>query len=216
VHDREDSGTTVVVALDGLVIFEQSADLGRLRQHAARNIGGDKGVDLALLQHLAEVGSIHDAEVDAHKAIALAPDLSEGHLALASVYKSLLDFKRADEEYDRALKLDPGNTRILRRYGWFASLLGREGLPLLQRAAALDHITPIPISLSVVGCTFCGAMRRPLAYKDGAALSSGESGLTLGLAGFESTVASPPSDDLQHGEDMRTVLSVTAETGRGF
>src|SRR5262249_26251101 len=116
VHDREDSGTTVVVALDGLVIFEQSADLGRLRQHAARNIGGDKGVDLALLQHLAEVGSIHDAEVDAHKAIALAPDLSGGHLALASVYKSLLDIGRAYEEYDRALKLDPGNTRILRRY----------------------------------------------------------------------------------------------------
>src|SRR5207248_3591028 len=53
------------------------------------------------------------AEVDARKSVALAPDLAEGHLALASLFEGSLEFMRASHEYDRALALEPGNARLL-------------------------------------------------------------------------------------------------------
>src|SRR5205823_303257 len=76
------------------------------------------------------------AEVDAGKAIALAPDLAEGHLALASLFESSLDFLRASQEYDRALALEPGNAGLLRNYAWFAVLMGQTeaGLAAAHRA----------------------------------------------------------------------------------
>ncbi|MEA3141720.1 MAG: hypothetical protein QOK23_3889 [Gammaproteobacteria bacterium] len=82
------------------------------------------------------------AQADAMKAIALAPNMSEGHLALALVYSSLLAFTPATEEYERALALGAGNARILRDYGQFAVFMGRGdfGLMLLRRAVALDPL----------------------------------------------------------------------------
>ena len=82
------------------------------------------------------------AKADAGKAIALAPNLSEGHLAMAIVYESLLAFPPATEEFERALALGAGNARILRDYGLFAVLMGRGdfGLMLLRRALALDPL----------------------------------------------------------------------------
>lgn len=82
------------------------------------------------------------AKADADKAIALAPNLSEGHLALALIYQEQLAFTQATEQYERALALGAGNARILRDYGDFAVLMGRGdfGLDLLHRAMALDPL----------------------------------------------------------------------------
>jgi TolB-like protein/Tfp pilus assembly protein PilF len=86
--------------------------------------------------------SIDRALVDAHKSIALAPDIGDGHLALASAYEASLDFERTGDEYERALALAPGNARILRDYGYFATLMGRSnfGITMLRRAATLDPL----------------------------------------------------------------------------
>lgn len=65
------------------------------------------------------------AHQDALRAIALAPDLSEGHLALAFYLEDMLDFARANDEYARALALGPGNARVLQIYGAFAVFIGR-------------------------------------------------------------------------------------------
>jgi tetratricopeptide (TPR) repeat protein len=85
------------------------------------------------------------AHLQALKAIALAPDLAEGHLALAYVHLDSLDFKRASEEFERAMALAPGNARVLRDYGGFAVGMGHTdaGIAAARRAAALD-----PLSIS--------------------------------------------------------------------
>jgi tetratricopeptide (TPR) repeat protein len=61
------------------------------------------------------VPDFNRAQADAHKAIALAPDLAEGHLALASLSEVSLEFTHAGQEYERAVALAPGNARLLRR-----------------------------------------------------------------------------------------------------
>jgi TolB-like protein len=87
--------------------------------------------------------SFDKAESDARKAIALAPDLAEGHLALATYFQDgALDFTRASEEYERALALAPGNAELLGRYGRYAVWMGRTdaGIAVARRAVVLDPL----------------------------------------------------------------------------
>ena len=85
---------------------------------------------------------IRQARAPALKAVALAPELAEGHLALAGVQGESLDFAGASEEYDRAMALAPGNARVLRDYGNFAVLMGRTdaGIAAVRRATVLDPL----------------------------------------------------------------------------
>jgi TolB-like protein len=80
---------------------------------------------------------------DAQEAIALAPNLAEGHVALASYFEAgSQDFTRANEEYERALALAPGNVRVLQDYGTFAVAMGRTdtGIAAARRAVVLDPL----------------------------------------------------------------------------
>jgi TolB-like protein/Flp pilus assembly protein TadD len=126
------------VAIDG---YREAISLDPLYAlaYAARSITRDGHAGGAA--DAAAVGAeLREAQDDAGKAIALAPNLSEGHLALALVYTDLLSFPQATEEYERALALNAGSARILRDYGQFAALMGRGdvALKLLHRAVALD------------------------------------------------------------------------------
>ena len=82
------------------------------------------------------------AQADARKAMALAPDLGEGHLVLANSLAEQLYFTRASEEYERALALAPGNALVLQDYGLFAVLMGHteKGLSAVRRAVLLDPL----------------------------------------------------------------------------
>jgi TolB-like protein/tetratricopeptide (TPR) repeat protein len=83
------------------------------------------------------------ANADALRAIALAPDLAEGHLALAVYFESgSLDFIRATVAYDRALSLAPGSARVLRNYSRFAVAMARVevGITAARRALVLDPL----------------------------------------------------------------------------
>jgi TolB-like protein/tetratricopeptide (TPR) repeat protein len=84
------------------------------------------------------------AQADAAKAIALAPDLSEGYLARANAHEFLLEFKEASQDYEHALALAPGNARVLRDYGDFAVYMGHgdSGLTAIRRAVMLDPLNP--------------------------------------------------------------------------
>jgi TolB-like protein/Flp pilus assembly protein TadD len=87
--------------------------------------------------------SFDKAEADAQKAVTLAPDLAEGHMALAYHFEiGTLDFTRANEEYERTLALAPGNARVLQLYGRFAFIMGRTeaGIAALRRAVILDPL----------------------------------------------------------------------------
>jgi TolB-like protein/Tfp pilus assembly protein PilF len=82
------------------------------------------------------------AQAPALKAVALAPELPEGHLALAFIHTRSLDFAGASDEYQRAITLAPGNARVLRDYGEFAVKMGRAdaGIAAARRAVSLDPL----------------------------------------------------------------------------
>jgi len=84
-----------------------------------------------------------NAEADALHAISLAPELPQAHLALAFLSEiGILDLTRANEEYDRALALAPGNAEVLSHSGRFAALMGRfeVGIAAARRAVVLDPL----------------------------------------------------------------------------
>lgn len=83
-----------------------------------------------------------NALTDARQAILLAPELGEGHRALAEAFASTLDFRRAKEEYDRAVSLAPGNAQVLADYGNFSVEMGRTdaGLAAVRQVAKLDPL----------------------------------------------------------------------------
>jgi TolB-like protein len=82
------------------------------------------------------------AQADARKAILLAPDLAEGHLALATLLEGTLEFRGANQEYRRALALAPGNAKLLSYYGMFAVQMGQieVGLEAAHRSVVLDPL----------------------------------------------------------------------------
>jgi serine/threonine-protein kinase len=85
---------------------------------------------------------LNRAQADARKAIGLTPDLGEGHVALGLILLKSLDFAGALQEYERALKLAPGNARVLRDYAVFAVTMGKieAGVAAAERALALDPL----------------------------------------------------------------------------
>jgi TolB-like protein/Tfp pilus assembly protein PilF len=100
------------------------------------------------------------AQADARHALALAPDLAQAYLALASVAEAgILDFTQAGEGYGRALALAPGNAEVLRLSGEFAALMGHfdSGVAAARRAVVLDPLARA--SHSVLGFTLYVARR---------------------------------------------------------
>jgi TolB-like protein/Flp pilus assembly protein TadD len=85
------------------------------------------------------------AQADARKAIGLAPELAEGHLALGRFLQlGSLDFAQANRAFEQALALAPGNAQVLRESGLFAVFMGRfdAGLSALRRAVVLNPLDP--------------------------------------------------------------------------
>jgi TolB-like protein/DNA-binding winged helix-turn-helix (wHTH) protein len=83
------------------------------------------------------------ARADAEKAIALAPNLGEGHMVLGAVHLyASQDFVRAGKELDRALALAPGNAIVLYEYARFAAFLGHSdtAIATARRGAMLDPL----------------------------------------------------------------------------
>jgi TolB-like protein/DNA-binding winged helix-turn-helix (wHTH) protein len=128
----------------------------------------------AYFVHGPAVGDFYrQARAPARKAVELAPDLAEGHLALFIVHRTSLDFARANEEIERAMALAPGNARVLRTYGAFAVSMGRSdaGIAAARRAAALD-----PLSINSYGF-LSDALRFARRYDE--ALAAYQDGLSL-------------------------------------
>ena len=128
----------------------------------------------SLFAHGTPVGDFYrQARAAALKAVALAPELAEGHLALAVVYQRSFDFAGASDEFQRAMTLAPGNARVLRDYGDFAVQMGRTdaGIAAVRRAAALD-----PLSVESYSW-LSGVLRSARRY--GEALAAYQDGLSL-------------------------------------
>jgi TolB-like protein len=107
------------------------------RSIAYSNTAGDAETPAAVREGFVQ------AQADARQALMLAPDLVQGHLALAFVAENgTLDFTRANDEYERALALAPGNAQVLRYSGLFAASMGHfdAGVASARRAIVLDPL----------------------------------------------------------------------------
>ena len=120
----------------------------RLDPHYALAFAGRSIAFSAAAQEAGTAAAIREgydkAQADAREALALAPDLAQAHLALASVSENAtLDFTQASNEYERALVLAPGNAQVLRSSGVFAARMGHfdAGVAAARRAVALDPLT---------------------------------------------------------------------------
>jgi TolB-like protein len=87
-------------------------------------------------------GPAIQAMSDAHHAVALVPELADGHLALAEAHETQLEFTGASQEYRKALALAPGYARAWRAYSSFASAMGdtESALSAANRALVLDPL----------------------------------------------------------------------------
>jgi TolB-like protein len=84
-----------------------------------------------------------EAVAAAQRAVDLAPDLAEGHLALAyATFAGKLDFRSAWPSYQRAYRLGYGNADIALLYALYCSRAGRPGeaKTAVERAVLLDPL----------------------------------------------------------------------------
>lgn len=80
------------------------------------------------------------------RALELAPDLGEAWIARGAQLEWARDFANAERAYRRGLELAPGYATAYQWLGeFYADQLGRmdKALPLLERATALDPLSPI-------------------------------------------------------------------------
>jgi tetratricopeptide (TPR) repeat protein len=86
-----------------------------------------------------------EAILAARKAIELAPNMAEGHLALGfALFTGKLDINGARPSYERAYQLGLGNADTLLLYALYCSRAGRpeEAREAIARALALDPLNP--------------------------------------------------------------------------
>jgi serine/threonine protein kinase/tetratricopeptide (TPR) repeat protein len=129
--------------------------------------------------------SYASAQTDARLAIARAPALADGYVALAKVLESeTLDFAQAAREYQRAVSLAPGNAQVAYRYGHFAVLMGNtdDGLAAIRRAAQLDPLN------SVVHRLVSFALRMSHRYEEAVEAAQGALALDAHNPGVLSTL----------------------------
>ncbi len=155
VHDEErDIPPAIAVYTEAIQLDPNYALAFAGRSYALSTYAGQVATDAAIREDYGK------AESDARRALALAPDLADAHMALAAVIATgMLDFARANEEYERAVALAPGNAPVLRESGLFAAAMGHfdAAIASARRAVMLDPLDRR--SYTVLGHVEYGARR---------------------------------------------------------
>jgi TolB-like protein len=99
------------------------------------------------------------ALADARQSLALAPDLPEGYVALATYFMATLHSAEAKEAVDHAVTLAPSDARALRAAGYFYTNIGqvKTGLAMTEKGLARDPVNPD--AYSAHGWALYGARR---------------------------------------------------------
>ena len=138
-HQGEDLLNAIAAYTEAVRLDPTYALAFASRSLAHTDFGGINAAGAAIQENFTQ------ALADARQAVALAPDLAEGYVALGYGLETvLLDFKAAGAAYERAKLLAPGNAETLRLNGQFAVFMGRfeAGLDDLRRAVMLDPLNP--------------------------------------------------------------------------
>ncbi len=93
-----------------------------------------------------QIKPLYDQSIAAaQRAVAIAPTLAEGQLALGfAIYTGRLDLAAARQSYDRAYQLGGGNADIALLFALYCSRAGRpaDAMTAVTRAVALDPLNP--------------------------------------------------------------------------
>ena len=153
-HESKDIPAAIAAYTEAIRLDPHYALAFAARSLALSSIAGEATTEAAMRE------GYDRAQADARQALALAPDLAKAHLALANVWAlGTLDFTQANDEYERALALAPGNAEALRLNGHFAARMGRfdAGIAATRRALVLDPLARA--SHSMLGHTLYAARR---------------------------------------------------------
>ncbi len=71
-------------------------------------------------------GKFNVALDELKQALAIDPSFADAHLVLALVYTELHQDAQAEQSFQRALQIDPGNADVNNNYGWYLCQRGRE------------------------------------------------------------------------------------------
>jgi serine/threonine protein kinase/Tfp pilus assembly protein PilF len=94
----------------------------------------------------ADPAGIRDALKAADTAVTLAPDQADGYASRGHIrVQAMWNWTGAQEDFQRALALDPGNSLALRRYGLLLGAFGRlpEAIAMTKRAIELDPLSSV-------------------------------------------------------------------------
>ena len=85
------------------------------------------------------------ARADAQRAIALAPGLADGYVALSLLEQGLLKLEAANQACARALAVGPGNVRVLYECSLLAVYMGHTDTAIsgARHGVALDPLNPL-------------------------------------------------------------------------
>ena len=126
------------------------------------------GYDLSLPTGVTAAQRLELARAAANRALAIEPDLPEGHAALAGYYGSVRDTARQRAELDWVLRTQPSDAEAFSRRG--SALLGRnrvrEGIEAFERAHTLDPRSPQRLDQLAWALANAGQYQRAEAYWD--------------------------------------------------
>jgi len=144
VMDRQ----TETALLESALQFQQA--VARDPKFAAAYAGeADAYNMLAQFGYMPPRDGMEKARAAANQALAIDPNLAEGHVSLASIREAYdWDWAGAEREYRRALQLNPGLASAHLWFGMFLRDQGRlqEALPELRRAAQLEPFSVLTAS----------------------------------------------------------------------
>lgn len=158
-----DSVNSALKALDAAIAL----DPGYAEAHIERAVAQ---VNLAIRadDDTASTAALQEALASANRAISLAPDLAGGY-AVRGATRSIVDPRSPETEADleRALALDPHDSRILSRYAFMLDHVGRypEAIVAYRKALELDPLSSVSwsaLGMSLIADGQFGEARRAL------------------------------------------------------
>jgi TolB-like protein/cytochrome c-type biogenesis protein CcmH/NrfG len=139
----------------------------------------------------------------AKRALSIAPDLAEGHVCLGHVHEGYdWDWKAANDEYQRAFALAPGNADVLRALASMARIfVGPDaGIDLLRQAAALDPLSSSAQRMLGLRCVLAGRLDEAVAALNASLDLNPKSGLVHCFLGVTRLMQGRPAEALELSE----------------